>query len=45
MKDDIYRPIEIPEEAKEFLKEAESNAKVNLDGVSGRFHKKFPNVS
>jgi hypothetical protein len=41
MKDDIYRPIEIPEEAKEFLKEAESNAKVNLDGVSGRFHKNF----
>jgi hypothetical protein len=41
VKDDIYRPIEIPEEGKESLKKAESNAKANLDGGSGRFHKNF----
>ena len=39
MKDDIYRPIEIP--SSELLKEAESYAKANLDGGSGRFHKNF----
>jgi hypothetical protein len=39
VKDDIYRPIEIP--PSKLLKEAESNAKANLDGGSRRFHKNF----
>jgi hypothetical protein len=39
LKDDIYTPIEIL--PSELLKEAESNAKANLDGGSGRFHKNF----